>query len=211
MVISTYRPLDMTSASDISTAYLSACDSTITHSDFSSPLYMALAGSSSSDPFVSMPSYLYDTFSTSHHDPVPFLPSSSASTISKNFFLGTKPGLDFTHINKVTANISLTDSTTSSLLGKKKYKPVAQKIRAVAADLPDKFRIERNIIGNPLAEMPSLPMNPPSFTPTGCYTTERRDIIDRAHDDDFLWPQEWDLMHHFMSVQNEGFAWDDSE
>ena len=172
---------------------------------------MAPAGSSSFDPFVSMPSYLYDTFSTSHHDPVPFLPSSSASTISKNFFLGTKPGLDFTHINKVTANVSLTDSTTSSLLGKKKYKPVAQKIRAVAADLPDKFRIERNIIGNPLAEMPSLPTNPPSFTPTGRYTTERRDIIDRAHDDDFLWPQERDLMHHFMSEQNEGFAWDDSE
>ena len=142
---------------------------------------------------------------------LPFLPSSSASTISKNFFLGTKPGLDFMHINKVTANVSLTDSTTSSLLGKKKYKPVAQKIRAVAADLPDKFRIERNIIGNPLAEMPSLPTNPPSFTPTGCYTTERWDIIDRAHDDDFLWPQERDLMHHFMSVQNKGFAWDNSE
>ena len=111
----------------------------------------------------------------------------------------------------MTANVSLTDSTTSSLLGKKKYKPVAQKIRAVAADLPDKFRIERNIIGNLLAEMPSLPTNPPSFTPTGRYTTERRDIIDRAHDDDFLWPQERDLMHHFMGMQNEGFAWDDSE
>ena len=103
MVISTYWPSDTTSASDISMAYLSACDSTITHSDFSSPLYMAPAGSSSSNPFVSMPSYLYNMFSTSHHNPVPFLPSSSASTISKNFFLGTKPGLNFTHINKVTA------------------------------------------------------------------------------------------------------------
>ena len=173
---------------------------------------MAPAASSSSNPFVSMPSYLYNTFSTSHHTPAPFLPSSSsASTTSKNFFLGTKPGFDFTHINKVTTNVPLTDSTTSSLLGKKKYKPVVQKIRVVAADLPNKFCIECNISGNPLVEMPSLPTNPPLFTLIGCYTTEQWDIIDKVHGNDFFWPQEWDLMHHFMGAQNEGFALDNSE
>ena len=212
MVISMYRPSDTTSALDISMAYLSACDSTTTHSNFSSPLYMALATSSSPNPFVSMPSYLYNMFSTSHHTPVPFLPSSSsASTTSKNLFLGTKPGFDFMHINKVTANVPLTDSTTSSLLGKKKYKPIVWKIRMVTADLPNKFRIERNIIGDPLAEMPPLPINPPSFTLTGCYTTKWWNIIDRADNNNFLWPQEWDLMHHFMGAQNKGFAWDNSK
>ena len=212
MVISVYRPLDTTSALDISMTYLSACDSMTTHSDFLSPLYMAPAASLPSNPFVSMPSYLYDTLSTSHHASVPFLPSSSsASTMSKNLFLSTKPSFNFMHINKVTANIPLTDSTTSSLLGKKKYKPVVQKIRAVAVDLPNKFRIERNISGNLLVEMPSLPTNPPLFTLIGHYTTKWQNIIDRAHGNDFLWPQEWDLMHHFMGAQNEGFAWDNSE
>ena len=126
--------------------------------------------------------------------------------MTKNFFLGTKPGFDFMHINKVTANVPLTDSTTSSLLGKKKYKPIVQKIRAVAVDLPNKFHIERNISDDPLVEMPSLPTNPPLFTPIGHYTTKQWDIVDRAHGDNFLWPQEQDLMHHFMGAQNEGFA-----
>ncbi|KAH7917089.1 hypothetical protein BV22DRAFT_991874, partial [Leucogyrophana mollusca] len=32
-----------------------------------------------------------------------------------------------------------------------------------------------------------------------------------AHAEDFLWPEERKLMHHFMSLQEKGFAWDDSE
>jgi hypothetical protein len=49
----------------------------------------------------------------------------------------------------------------------KKYKPVAQKVRPVLADLPEKFRINRNIVGNPLADMPALSPTPPPFQPTG--------------------------------------------
>lgn len=37
-----------------------------------------------------------------------------------------------------------------SVFAGKKYKPVAQKIRAVLADLPEKFRIVQNIVGDPL-------------------------------------------------------------
>jgi len=48
-----------------------------------------------------------------------------------------------------------------SVFAGKKYKPVAQKIRAVLADLPEKFRIIRNIVGDPLADMPTLPKVPP--------------------------------------------------
>jgi len=69
----------------------------------------------------------------------------------------------------------------------------------------------RNIVGDPLAGMPTLSPVPPPFTPTGRYTADNRAIIDKVHAGDFLWPQERALMHHFMCVQNEGFAWNDSQ
>jgi len=94
---------------------------------------------------------------------------------------------------------------------KKKYKPVAKKVRPVAATLPDKFRIVRNIDGDPLADMPTLDPVPPPFQPTGRYTEERKEGIDKAHPEGFLWDEERNLMHDFMCKQNEGFAWNDSE
>jgi hypothetical protein len=36
-------------------------------------------------------------------------------------------------------------------------------------------------------------------------------IIDKAHPGDFLWPAEHALMHYFMCVQQDRFAWNDSE
>ena len=94
---------------------------------------------------------------------------------------------------------------------KKKYKPVAQKVRPVITAVPPQFRINRKIDGDPLAEMPALNLNPPKFTPTGRYTEERKNGIDKIHSDDFLWDSERDLLHHFMSIQNQGFAWTDLE
>ena len=55
---------------------------------------------------------------------------------------------------------------------KKKYKPVALKVRPVLTDLPDKFRIIRNITGDPLADIPILDPNPAEFAPYGRYTLE---------------------------------------
>src|SRR6202142_129429 len=95
-------------------------------------------------------------------------------------------------------------------LPKKRYKPVALKTRPVLAELPDKFRIVRNIIGDPLADIPTLSPNPPPFQPTSRYTTDRRDALHKVHCD-FLTPEELALMDHFMSVQNKGFAWTDAE
>ena len=92
-----------------------------------------------------------------------------------------------------------------------KYKPVALKTRPVVQELPAKFRIKREIIGDPLAEMPKLSPNPPDFVPTGRYTEERRNKIEKKHEEDFLLPEERKLMHHFMMEQNLGFAWNDSE
>ncbi|KAI0323142.1 hypothetical protein GY45DRAFT_1212559, partial [Cubamyces sp. BRFM 1775] len=64
---------------------------------------------------------------------------------------------------------------------KKKYKPVAKKVRASKGPCPEQFRIERNITGDPLANMPQLNPHPPEFTPTGRYTAERKEAMDRAH------------------------------
>ena len=92
-----------------------------------------------------------------------------------------------------------------------KYKPVAIKTRPVIGELPAEFRIKREIRGDPLEEMPKLLMNPPDFEPTGRYTLERKEKIDKVHKEDFLLPEERKLAHHFMMLQNQGFAWDDTE
>ena len=88
---------------------------------------------------------------------------------------------------------------------------MALKVKPVLAALPEKFRIIRNIVGDPLAEMPQLSPLPPDFTPSGRYTEERKQIIDKVHESDFLWPEERKLMHHFMMIQEQGFAWNDTE
>ena len=93
---------------------------------------------------------------------------------------------------------------------KKKYKPVAKKVRPVIASVPNKFRIERNIIGDPLAELPILSHNPPPFVPTGRYTEERKCALQERHGA-FLLPAEMNLLHHLMSLQNDAFTWSDLE
>ena len=110
------------------------------------------------------------------------------------------------------SNISLPDSLPAAFAAqKKKYKPVAQKVRPVITTLPDKFRIIRNITGDPLENIPKLNPNPPTFTPTPRYTLERKAIIDKNHPGDFLWPEERKLMHDFIRNHDTGFAWKDNE
>lgn len=92
----------------------------------------------------------------------------------------------------------------------KKYKPVALKVRPVMGELPDKFRIIRNITGDPLADLPTLSTHPPKFEPYGRYTQERKDQLDASHKG-FLLPVERDLLHHFMILHQNAFAWNDTE
>jgi hypothetical protein len=92
----------------------------------------------------------------------------------------------------------------------KRYKPVARKVRPILGALPNEFRITRNITGDPLAELPKLSPSPPSFVPTGRYTRQRKEALDKAHPD-FLWPEERRLMHHFMMLHEQAFAWEVSE
>ncbi|KAG5349184.1 hypothetical protein C0989_005415 [Termitomyces sp. Mn162] len=49
---------------------------------------------------------------------------------------------------------------------KKKYKPVTMKTKPVTSHVTEDFRIERQIIGDPLATIPPLNLNPPPFIPT---------------------------------------------
>ena len=42
------------------------------------------------------------------------------------------------------------------------------------------------------------------------YTQEHKDLFDKANEG-FLWPAERDLLHHFMMLHNDGFAWTDAE
>ncbi|KAF8996566.1 hypothetical protein BDZ89DRAFT_1096646 [Hymenopellis radicata] len=91
------------------------------------------------------------------------------------------------------------------------YKKVANRVKPISTTLPEHFRVVRDIKGDPLANMPTLSPFPAEFTPTGRYTAERRDVIDSLHPGDFLWPEERKLMHHFMMLQEGGFAWDESE
>jgi Integrase zinc binding domain/RNase H-like domain found in reverse transcriptase len=93
----------------------------------------------------------------------------------------------------------------------KKYKPVDKKVRPVYEDLPQKFRIIREIKGDPLENMPVLSPNPPDFVPKGRYTLERKQHMDKVHDQEFLLPEEMKLVHHLIAEQNQAFAWDDTE
>jgi hypothetical protein len=106
---------------------------------------------------------------------------------------------------------SLDTRTPLAVFAGKKYKPVAHKIRPIETELPSRFRITRDIKGDPLHDMPQLNLRPPDFTPTGCYTEERRDQFDKVHGDAFLLPEERKLVHHFMCLQNGVFAWIDQE
>ncbi|KAJ7258556.1 hypothetical protein C8J57DRAFT_1073586 [Mycena rebaudengoi] len=74
------------------------------------------------------------------------------------------------------------------------FTPKTRRLCPVLGSLPDKFRIVRRIDGDP-ADILTLNPNPPPFLPTGRYTTERHDIIDKLHPGDFLLTTEHDMMH----------------
>jgi hypothetical protein len=79
----------------------------------------------------------------------------------------------YTHANSSTFSSNLLVPYTDLFLSaKKKYKPVANKVCPVIAELPKKFHIERKIIGNPLDDLPTINPNPLPFTPSDHYTLE---------------------------------------
>lgn len=93
---------------------------------------------------------------------------------------------------------------------KKKYKPVMQKVRPVVTQLPGRYRIIREIQEDLLENMLVIEKVPPPFEPIGRYTEERRITLEKVHPG-FLWEGEMELLHHFMMLHQDGFAWTDKE
>jgi hypothetical protein len=93
----------------------------------------------------------------------------------------------------------------------KKYKPITLKVRPVETELLSRFRIIHDIRGDPLENIPKLPMRPQDFHLTGRYMQERKEQFNQVHMGDFLLPEEKKLRHQFMCLQNEAFAWNDLE
>ena len=182
--------------------------------------------------------YPYDTLAfTCYSDPIPRLPFSICSLprtrkqpsviqtssssppsliqhISSRYF--TTPKLSKQPTDSINAMVISPNTTLEAthqynhLATKKKYKPVALKVQPVIRELPDHFRIIRNILSNPLLQLPILNPNPPPFSPCGRYTQERKDIFDKLNPG-FLLPEECKLIHHFMMIHQDAFAWDNSE
>jgi len=102
------------------------------------------------------------------------------------------------------------ESTAIHLVTKKKYKPITLKVKPVIGELPDKFRIVRSIIGDPLTNLPTLNPTPPPYVPISRYTQEHKDLFDKKNTG-FLLPMERDLLHHFMMLHQDAFTWNDTE
>lgn len=115
-----------------------------------------------------------------------------------------------TFYNSMEASVEEKSEQVRVIFAGKKYKPVADKVHPIYTDLPDEYRIHREITGNPLEGMPPLNPNPPAWKPEGRYTEERRDAMDAAHGD-FLWPAEKAMLHDLIGEQDHAFAWDDTE
>jgi len=88
----------------------------------------------------------------------------------------------------------------------KKYKLVTLKVKPVLGMLPERFRITREIIGDPLKNMPRLPEQPPEFQTKGHYNLDCKEKLNAVHLLGFLWPEERKLMHWLVTEQNEAFA-----
>jgi len=90
--------------------------------------------------------------------------------------------------------VSLEEAVDAACFAKK-YKPVALKVKPVLGTLPERFRIIREITGDPLRGLPKLPEHPLEFSPKGRYMAERKEKLDLGHMSNFLWPEERKLMH----------------
>ena len=90
------------------------------------------------------------------------------------------------------------------------YKKVAQKVRPVPASLPEDFRILRRIPSDPLLTLPTLPSNPPDFTPGLRLTQDRLDAMG-LNQDGFLLPEELKLLQHVLRLNEAGLAWTEAE
>ena len=113
------------------------------------------------------------------------------------------------HKNTSEMNFSFTGTVLPVYLGKK-YKKVANRVNPIKAIVPEEFRIVRRRHPDPLADIPILPTHPPDFTPGHRYTQDRKDAHN-ANPTGFLWPEEEKLVHYLIKIQEDAFAWKETE
>jgi len=98
------------------------------------------------------------------------------------------------------------EEETDAVCFAKKYKPVALKVKPMLGTLPEKFRIIREIMGDPFKNLPKLLEHPPEFSPKGRYMVERKEKLNLEHMFNFLRSEEQKLMYWIMAEQNQAFA-----
>jgi len=211
------QQLTSSNRTDISLSYISVCDPDSLPDSFK-PLSIFNQDSLNSSQHLSLTNNPTVPSCLPIPDSSPFPPTPSNS--SKHSFINSQTSRSPFATNTNTSNPlailpnhpSYTNSATYPiyLTTTKKYKPVALKVKPVIGELPDKFRIIRNIIGDPLEHLPTLNPKPPPFAPCGRYTQERKELFDKSNEG-FLLPAERDLLHHFMMLHQDGFAWNDAE
>ncbi|KAG6877140.1 hypothetical protein C0992_010716 [Termitomyces sp. T32_za158] len=99
-----------------------------------------------------------------------------------------------------------TNSERKGVQVKKKYKPVALKVKPVTSSISENFKIEHCIVGDPLANMLTLSSNLSPFKPTGCFTEEHRQQFVSNYDIGFLTTSKLNILTDLMSKQNQAFA-----
>ncbi|KAG6896843.1 hypothetical protein C0993_007982 [Termitomyces sp. T159_Od127] len=146
--------------------------------------YLYLTASKTFQPFATTNTYL----TTLPHSPSPAILGLTQSVIP------ITPKIHPTYAQTNT-------SKRKGVQVKKKYKPIVLKTEPIASSVPEEFRIERKILGNPLANMPPLDPDPPPFQPRGRFTKERHQQFLKDHNTSFLTHAELDVLSDVQTKQ----------
>ena len=91
-----------------------------------------------------------------------------------------------------------------------KYKKVSQKVRPVAALIPEHMKPKRQFPEDPLRNIQPLPYHPPEFKPSTKITEERmKKLAIEQHEE--LWPEERKLLQYVLCTNERSIAFDESE
>ena len=90
------------------------------------------------------------------------------------------------------------------------YKKVAVKVHPVPRTMPPGIRIVTWFPKDPLETLPSISPYSPSFVPGTCLTKERMESIG-LWSNNFLWPEERQLVAQVLQLNKKGLAWEETE
>ncbi|KDR75965.1 hypothetical protein GALMADRAFT_139730 [Galerina marginata CBS 339.88] len=90
------------------------------------------------------------------------------------------------------------------------YKRADKKKHPVSTSFPEDCRVTRQIPEDPLLTLPTLPFNPPEFTPTSKISHERMGELN-VNSTGFLWPEEEKLFQYVMTTNEGAIAFEDAE